>query len=368
MKKYILIALVAVSLLACKQEGYKISGEITNPKLDSMQLILSERVNRKWINLDSAIIQNGKFEFQGKADSAKVGYLKVTDKEGEEYVESFILENGNIQVKIDSAGNMSITGTKENDVLNEYKAVKRNIAQKSEDLYNKTKAANPQRWEAVKDSVNSLLAVIDAEGVKTDLDYSTKYVNTLAGSYVFMNSFYEFTVQDKEKLFSLMDDKTKSIPRISELIAATEVEKKTSAGQPYVDFSMTAPDGKTVKLSEYVGKTDYLLVDFWASWCPDCVASFPELTSFYQKNKGTKFDIVGVSLDDETQRWTNGIEKHKLAWHHMSDLQKWNSQGAKLYAVNAIPATVLIDKTGKIVGRNLELKEIQDLLNQIVTK
>jgi peroxiredoxin len=98
------------------------------------------------------------------------------------------------------------------------------------------------------------------------------------------------------------------------------------------------------------------------------VASFPDLTAFYTRNKGTKFDIVGVSLDDDKDRWIRGIAKHKLTWHHLSDLQKWSSEGAKLYAVNAIPATVLIDKNGKIAGRNLELKEIQELLNQIVTK
>ena len=88
------------------------------------------------------------------------------------------------------------------------------------------------------------------------------------------------------------------------------------------------------------------------------------MTAFYAKNKGTKFDILGVSLDKEKADWLNAIKKHGLVWNHLSDLRYWESEGAKLYAVNSIPATVLIDKNGKIVGRNMELNEIQNLLNQ----
>jgi thioredoxin-related protein len=71
-----------------------------------------------------------------------------------------------------------------------------------------------------------------------------------------------------------------------------------------------------------------------------------------------------VSLDKEKQPWLDAIQKYNLTWPHLSDIKFWESEGAKLYAVNAIPATVLIDKTGKIVGRNMKLGDIQNLLNQ----
>ncbi|MBP1663852.1 MAG: thiol:disulfide interchange protein [Bacteroidetes bacterium] len=277
-------------------------------------------------------------------------------------------EPGNIAARADSAEVFVITGTEQNDVLNKYTIEINSLRAKSEELYTRFGAGTSPLAADRKDSLDAGLKVYEDEMKNIEKEYALQNVNKMAGTHIFMTTFYDYTVEEKEALFARMNAKTKAIPRIAELIAATEVEKKTSKGRPYIDFSMTAPDGTTVKLSDYVGKTDYLLIDFWASWCPDCLASFPDLTAFYARNKGVRFDIVGVSLDDEKDRWIRGIEKHKLSWHHMSDLQKWSNQGAKLYAVNSIPATVLIDRNGNIAGRNLELKEIQDLLNQIVTK
>ena len=371
MKKTFLILCVALSLLACTQNAYKISGEVTDNSLDSTYVYLSERVNREWIKLDSTLIVNGKFVLNGKVDSVKVAYLKLQPKRNKDNSESypFILEPGDIAARVDSTGAIVITGTTQNDVLNKYTIEINALRTKADELYNRINGdRNTPLSAAQKDTLEAGLKVFENETKKIEKEYALQNVNKMVGTHIFMTSFYDYTVEEKEALFARMNTKTKAIPRIAELIAATEVEKKTSKGQPYIDFSMTAPDGGTVKLSDYVGKTDYLLVDFWASWCPDCVASFPGLTAFYTRNKGTKFDIVGVSLDDDKDRWIRGIAKHKLTWHHLSDLQKWSSEGAKLYAVNAIPATVLIDKNGKIAGRNLELKEIQELLNQIVTK
>ena len=370
MKKSFLILWAAICLMACTQNTYNISGELSGSSRDSSYVYLTERVNREWINLDSALIVGGKFELKGDVDSVKVAYLRLQPKSGEESSDAFpfILEPGNITARADSAEVFVITGTEQNNVLNKYNIEINAIRAKADELYTRFGAGTTPLTTARRDSLNVGLKIYENETKNIEKEYALQNVNKMAGTHIFMTTFYDYTIQEKESLFALMNAKTKAIPRIAELIAATEVEKKTSKGQPYIDFSMTAPDGTTVKLSDYVGKTDYLLVDFWASWCPDCVASFPDLTAFYARNKGTGFDIVGVSLDDEKDRWIRGIEKHKLNWHHMSDLQKWSSQGAKLYAVNAIPATVLIDRKGNIAGRNMELKEIQDLLNQIVTK
>ena len=108
--------------------------------------------------------------------------------------------------------------------------------------------------------------------------------------------------------------------------------KKTSKGQPvHWHFSMTAPDGKTVKLSGLCGQdrlSAHWLLGFVVS--PTVWRHSPIWQPFYTRNKGTKFDIVGVSLDDDKDRWIRGIAKHKLTWHHLSDLQKWSQWGCKV--------------------------------------
>jgi peroxiredoxin len=92
--------------------------------------------------------------------------------------------------------------------------------------------------------------------------------------------------------------------------------------------------------------------------------SFPELTKTYEKHKNGRLQIFGVSLDDDGEAWKRAIETHKLNWIHVSDLKGWESAAGQLYAVSFIPTTVLIDKTGTIVGRNLPKEKLFEILEK----
>ena len=111
-----------------------------------------------------------------------------------------------------------------------------------------------------------------------------------------------------------------------------------------------------------------VIIDFYASWCGPCMQFLPELQSFYTKYKGTRLEILGVSLDDNKEAWTGAVSEHKIEWKLISDLKGWKCEGSRAYAVNSIPSTVLIDKSGKIVGKNLSIPEMEKLLNEKVDK
>lgn len=136
--------------------------------------------------------------------------------------------------------------------------------------------------------------------------------------------------------------------------------KITAVGQKFTDFTMQTPDGKEIKLSDYVGKGKVVLVDFWASWCGPCRREMPNLVEIYKKYKSQGFEIVGVSLDRDAEAWKKGIEQLHITWPQMSDLKYWDCEGARLYAVSSIPHTVLIDGEGTILARGLHGEELQE--------
>jgi thiol-disulfide isomerase/thioredoxin len=123
------------------------------------------------------------------------------------------------------------------------------------------------------------------------------------------------------------------------------------------DIKLNGPDGKPVSLSSLRGKV--VLIDFWASWCGPCRRENPNVVKMYQKYKDQGFEIFGVSLDNDANRWKGAIQTDGLTWFHGSDLMGWKSKPAQMYQVHSIPATFLLDKQGKIIAKGLRGAELE---------
>ncbi len=107
------------------------------------------------------------------------------------------------------------------------------------------------------------------------------------------------------------------------------------------------------------------LIDFWAGWCKPCRDENPNNVILYNKYKTKGFEIFGVSLDDNRETWIDAINKDKLLWMHASDLLKWNSPVVKQYSIENLPLTILIDREGKIIARDLRGEELKNKLESI---
>ncbi len=118
-----------------------------------------------------------------------------------------------------------------------------------------------------------------------------------------------------------------------------------SEGQDAPEFSLPALDGSTLKLSDLRGK--YVVLDFWGSWCVNCIKGFPEMATYYGKYKD-KLEILGVDCNDTEARWKAAVEKHNCPWKHVRQNRGTGDQVTTMYGVKAFPTKVIISPEGKI--------------------
>ncbi|HFA51875.1 MAG TPA: TlpA family protein disulfide reductase [Bacteroidetes bacterium] len=175
--------------------------------------------------------------------------------------------------------------------------------------------------------------------------------------------------QQKSPLMSLYAKQYAEKYKDSEPEAAARLERLLKMSASFIvggeapDFTMNTPEDVPMKLSDHRGKV--LLIDFWASWCGPCRRENPNVVAAYKKYHEKGFDVLGVSLDRNKDRWLGAIKKDGLTWNHVSDLKGWKNEAAKLYGVTSIPAMVLLDREGKIIARNLRGPALEAKLKQI---
>ncbi len=170
-----------------------------------------------------------------------------------------------------------------------------------------------------------------------------------------------------EELKALLDPaapyySSPELDRPKKLLAGME---RRAPGTKYTDLQMNDTDDRLASLSQWVGKGQYVLVDFWASWCGPCRQEMPNLVANYEKYHGKGFEIVGVSFDQKKEAWVNSIQKLGMKWPQISDLKGWKCAAAEIYGVSSIPSNILVGPDGTIVAMDLRGEEVGEKLKEI---
>jgi thiol-disulfide isomerase/thioredoxin len=122
--------------------------------------------------------------------------------------------------------------------------------------------------------------------------------------------------------------------------------------------------GDTLRLSSLKGKV--ILLDFWASWCGPCRDSNKDLVKLYNKYKSKGFEIFSVSLDSDHNKWEKAIKKDKITWLQVNEPGGWDAPIAVKWNIFAIPTSYLIDKDGKLFAMDLEGKDLELAIKELL--
>ena len=359
MKKIAMMAMAALTMVACQNKNaYTISGTFENAgEGDSVSLQLVE--GRKLVDLQKVPVVNGKFEFKGVADSVQIAAVTM----GDAFCQ-FFLEPGQIKVDL-KLGQMSYAlGTPNNNAYESFMSDMKALEEEYAEIARN--AQNPDLTEAQRAEVKAQMSSFEEKYYQAIKNSIADNVGNDFGLYNLTNSYYYYA---PEELASVLEGYIAAFPnnaRLQQLKKHNDLSLETSVGKQFKDFEMADVDGNMHKISEYVSANKVTLIDFWASWCGPCRAEMPAVKAAYEAYKGKGFGIVGVSLDNNKDAWTASIKNLGMEWAQISDLKGWNCEGAKLYGVNSIPATVLVAQDGTIIARNVRGEAIQEKLAELL--
>lgn len=360
MRKIAMMAMAALTMVACQnnENAYTISGTFDAAgEGDSVSLQLVE--GRKLVDLQKVPVVNGKFEFKGVADSVQVAAITL----GDAFCQLF-LEPGQIKVDL-KLGQMAFAlGTPNNNAYESYMSDMKALEDEYAEIARN--AQNPELTDAQREEIKAQLEGFEAKYYQAVKNSIADNMGNDFGLYNLTNSYYYYT---PEELSPVLEGYIAAFPtdkRLQQIKRHNDLTLETSVGKQFKDFEMADVDGNMHKISEYVAANKVTLIDFWASWCGPCRAEMPAVKAAYEAYNKKGFGIVGVSLDNNKDAWMASIASLGMEWAQLSDLKGWNCEGAKLYGVNSIPATVLVAQDGTILARNIRGEAIQEKLAELL--
>lgn len=375
MKRNVLILMLIFPVTLLAQKGsFTLTGKIGILNAPARIYLGYKNANGSFI--DSANINNGQFEFKGSIEepvqsTLVLSYTGAGPRSRPSEFRAVYLEQGTISIiSADSLSHAVITGSKINADYKKLKDALKESDGKMEVITSSLNALPADKKKDkefmgafMKDYIQQQKVIIDLQnGVRAD------FIKNNPNSLVSLDALttierYRPEYTTLAPLFNSLSAGVKSSSEGRAIAYKLDKMKVMEVGVMALPFTQNDPDGKPISLSSFKGK--YVLVDFWASWCYACRLENPNVVKAYNKYHDKGLEILSVSLDKNKEAWLNAIKKDGMPWNHVSDLKFWKNEVAVMYDIKAVPQNMLLDKTGKIIGKNLKGEDLNAKLGEI---
>ncbi|WP_025006812.1 TlpA disulfide reductase family protein [Marinilabilia salmonicolor] len=354
-----------VVLASCgKTDQYKVSGTVEG--VTEGQAVLQKIEAQGPAAIDTAEIIDGTFTFTGSVEHPELHLIYVDDNQ---VPVAFFLENANITINAD-VENMQDAEVTGSDINAKFKEFNDGVPSndRAQSLQQEFMAA---RQSGDQEKMQELAA--EYQGIMQEQqqyyhDFVMANTDNVVGAFLAMNMAGSMELNELEELVTSLQESNAGHPYVLELEKMLEPMKKQKAAETTIQAGNAAPeftladiDGNQVSLADFQGK--YVFLDFWASWCSPCRKESPNMVKAYEEFGGENFEIVGVSLDKTAEPWLKAVEEDNMTWTLLHDPQ---GDVANTYGVQSIPFTLLLDKEGNIIEKNLRGEQLQNKLKELL--
>lgn len=363
MEKIVLYMLIfMLGLTACKQQGYLIEGRAE--ELEGEEVFLYATVDEKQVVLGHTVVKDGKFEFRGTVTEVTPSRLSIEGM----YPGLLFLENSAVFKVSLKPGQLPLveSGSETQRLYEGLIDIDMDYGKEELNRLTARLVEASRKEDSVKVAeVRTAIKQVYAKKEEAKEAYRKEHGNTFFALYELNATVYRTDAVKAREFLDLCGEELKNTSFGRQVVAKIETLEGVCVGAVVPDFTAATPEGRPLSLYGTEGRVKF--IDFWASTCAQCRREHKLLLPLYEKYRAQGFEIISISLDTQRDRWVAAIEKDGMPWPQVSDLKGTEpSSVAALYAVPALPYTVLVDADNRVIARDIHYDRLKDTLPELL--
>ena len=359
--KWIVLPISLIAIVGCSDSKvkYTIEGKLADETFEGANVYLFNAENDELENLDTTVIVNGTFTFEGELDNPIVATVCALKSETEVKVIECVLENGTILIDFDKR---QVLGTPQNESFTQMLLAGKEESDAISELYKYMSTSSGEELDILKAKYDSLYHIRKDKALAAYEKTYKENTDNIVGAYAFYcligtkSNLKDITASQVD---SMLVGATPIVSNFSLTVKVLDGLRKfenTSVGKQYTDLELLeGAELSATKLSQHIdGKV--ALIDFWASWCGPCREEIPNIAEMHKKYADKGVVVIGLNVWDKPDAQRKTIETMNMTWLQLADTTK---VATDTYGVNGIPQIMLIGKDGTILARDLRGEAIE---------